>query len=133
MALLSMADGNSIMTEKIYPDRFLHVAELARLGASLHKEGSTVVVQGVKRLIGAPVMASDLRASAAPRAGGTGGQGHHDGHAGLPHRPGVRTHRAAAKWAGGEHSTDRSGRVGSLIVKSSSRHSDFGIQFPSSE
>ncbi len=65
MALLSLADGNSIITEKIYPDRFLHVAELARLGANLHKEGSTVVIAGTKRLIGAPVMASDLRASAA--------------------------------------------------------------------
>ncbi len=65
MALLSIADGNSVITEKIYPDRFLHVAELSRLGAQLHKEGSTVIIHGVKRLIGAPVMASDLRASAA--------------------------------------------------------------------
>jgi UDP-N-acetylglucosamine 1-carboxyvinyltransferase len=65
MALLCLADGNSIITEKIVPDRFLHVAELARMGALLHKEGPTVIVEGVKRLIGAPVMASDLRASAA--------------------------------------------------------------------
>ncbi len=65
MALLSLADGNSIITEKIYPDRFMHVAELNRLGAKLRKEGPTVIVEGVKRLIGAPVMASDLRASAA--------------------------------------------------------------------
>src|ERR1700744_3432438 len=65
MALLAIADGNSVITEKIFPDRFLHVAELSRLGARLHKEGSTVVIQGQKRLIGAPVMASDLRASAA--------------------------------------------------------------------
>jgi UDP-N-acetylglucosamine 1-carboxyvinyltransferase len=65
MALLSIADGNSVITEKIFPDRFLHVAELARLGARLHKEGSTVIIQGQKKLIGAPVMASDLRASAA--------------------------------------------------------------------
>jgi len=65
MALLSLAGGNSIITEKIYPDRFLHVAELARLGANLHKEGSTVVVQGVKRLICTHVTASDRRASAA--------------------------------------------------------------------
>jgi UDP-N-acetylglucosamine 1-carboxyvinyltransferase len=65
MALLSIADGNSIITEKIFPDRFLHVAELSRLGANLHKESATVIVQGVKRLVGAPVMASDLRASAA--------------------------------------------------------------------
>lgn len=65
MALLCLADGNSIITEKIYPDRFMHVAELNRLGAILRKEGPTVIVEGVKKLIGAPVMASDLRASAA--------------------------------------------------------------------
>jgi len=65
MALLCLADGNSIVTEKIFPDRFLHVAELSRMGAQLHKSGPTVIVQGVKRLVGAPVMASDLRASAA--------------------------------------------------------------------
>jgi UDP-N-acetylglucosamine 1-carboxyvinyltransferase len=65
MALLCLADGNSIVTEKIFPDRFLHVAELNRMGAHLRKEGPTVIVQGVKRLIAAPVMASDLRASAA--------------------------------------------------------------------
>jgi len=65
MTLLCLADGNSIVTEKIFPDRFVHVAELSRMGAQLRKEGPTVVVEGVKHLIGAPVMASDLRASAA--------------------------------------------------------------------
>ena len=65
MTLLCLADGNSIVTEKIYPDRFLHVAELNRMGAHLRKEGPTVIVEGVKKLVGAPVMASDLRASAA--------------------------------------------------------------------
>ena len=65
MTLLCLADGNSIVTEKIFPDRFLHVAELSRMGARLRKEGPTVIVEGVKRLIAAPVMASDLRASAA--------------------------------------------------------------------
>lgn len=65
MALLSLADGNSIITEKIYPDRFMHVAELNRMGAQLRKEGPTVIIEGVHRLVGAPVMASDLRASAA--------------------------------------------------------------------
>ncbi|UCG32434.1 MAG: UDP-N-acetylglucosamine 1-carboxyvinyltransferase [Phycisphaerales bacterium] len=65
LALLCLADGNSIVTEKIFPDRFLHVAELGRMGAKLRKEGPTVIVEGVKRLYGAPVMASDLRASAA--------------------------------------------------------------------
>jgi UDP-N-acetylglucosamine 1-carboxyvinyltransferase len=64
MTLLCLADGNSVVTEKIFPDRFMHVAELMRMGANLIKEGPTVVVGGVKKLIGAPVMASDLRASA---------------------------------------------------------------------
>lgn len=65
MALLCLADGNSVVTEKVFPDRFLHVGELNRMGAHLRKEGPTVIVEGVKRLIGAQVMASDLRASAA--------------------------------------------------------------------
>ncbi|HBS28529.1 MAG TPA: UDP-N-acetylglucosamine 1-carboxyvinyltransferase, partial [Phycisphaerales bacterium] len=64
MALLSLADGNSIITERIYPQRFLHVAELTRMGAQLIRQGSTVVATGVRELVGAPVMASDLRASA---------------------------------------------------------------------
>ena len=64
MALLCLADGNSVITEKIFPERFLHVAELSRMGARLFRQGSTVVVSGVKSLKGAPVMASDLRASA---------------------------------------------------------------------
>ncbi len=65
MSLLCLADGNSVITEKIFPDRFVHVAELNRMGARLRKEGPTVIVEGVKHLVGAPVMASDLRASAA--------------------------------------------------------------------
>jgi len=64
MALLCLAEGNSIITERIFPDRFLHVAELSRMGGKLMRQGSTVIVSGVKQLIGAPVMASDLRASA---------------------------------------------------------------------
>jgi UDP-N-acetylglucosamine 1-carboxyvinyltransferase len=65
MATLTVADGISVVTEKIYPDRFMHVAELGRMGARIRKEGSTAVVHGVRGLSGAPVMASDLRASAA--------------------------------------------------------------------
>ncbi len=64
MALLCLADGNSVVTEKIFPERFLHVAELSRMGARLFRVGNTVVVSGVRTLKGAPVMASDLRASA---------------------------------------------------------------------
>jgi len=65
IALLCLAGGNSVITEKIYPERFMHVAELLRMGANIRKEGPTAIVTGVKHLIGAPVMASDLRASAA--------------------------------------------------------------------
>jgi UDP-N-acetylglucosamine 1-carboxyvinyltransferase len=64
MALLTLADGNSVITEKIFPERFVHVAELARMGAHVFRQGPTVIVSGVRRLVGAPVMASDLRASA---------------------------------------------------------------------
>jgi UDP-N-acetylglucosamine 1-carboxyvinyltransferase len=65
MALLALAEGNSVITEKIFPDRFMHVAELNRMAAHLRKEGPSVIVEGVNRMIAAPVMASDLRASAA--------------------------------------------------------------------
>ncbi len=64
MAMLCLANGNAVITEKIFPERFLHVAELARMGASITRMGATAVVTGVKELTGAPVMASDLRASA---------------------------------------------------------------------
>ena len=64
MALLSLADGISIITEKVYPDRFIHIAELARMGANIRKEGPSAIVIGTQKLSGAPVMASDLRASA---------------------------------------------------------------------
>ena len=65
MALLALADGNSVITEKIFPDRFMHVAELNRMAANLRKEGPCVIIAGVEKLVAAPVMASDLRASAA--------------------------------------------------------------------
>lgn len=65
MVLLCLADGNSAITEKIFPDRFMHVPELMRMGADIRKEGPTAIVTGVPEFIAAPVMASDLRASAA--------------------------------------------------------------------
>ncbi len=65
MALLCLGDGISVVTERIFPDRFLHVGELNRMGGRVRKEGATAIVQGVKELQGANVMASDLRASAA--------------------------------------------------------------------
>lgn len=65
MALLCLADGMSVISERIFPDRFLHVGELNRMGARVRKEGPTAVIQGGKELQGAIVMSSDLRASAA--------------------------------------------------------------------
>src|SRR5262245_58854993 len=65
MALLSVADGASTIVDTIYHDRFTHVAELQRLGADVRVEGNTAFVKGVESLSGAPVMATDLRASAA--------------------------------------------------------------------
>ncbi len=65
MALMCIVPGISVITEKIYPDRFMHVAELNRMGANVMLEGNSAIVSGQKRLSGAPVMASDLRASAA--------------------------------------------------------------------
>ncbi|MDI4664396.1 UDP-N-acetylglucosamine 1-carboxyvinyltransferase [Xanthobacter autotrophicus] len=63
MALMTRAKGRSRITETIFENRFMHVQELARLGARIHLEGDTAVVEGVERLTGAPVMATDLRAS----------------------------------------------------------------------
>ncbi|RKY33472.1 MAG: UDP-N-acetylglucosamine 1-carboxyvinyltransferase [Candidatus Omnitrophota bacterium] len=65
MALLSVVNGISVVTEKIFPDRFMHVSELNRMGADIFLEGASAIVRGVKTLSGASVMASDLRASAA--------------------------------------------------------------------
>jgi UDP-N-acetylglucosamine 1-carboxyvinyltransferase len=65
MALLGLADGQSRVTETIFENRFMHVAELARMGALIEAEGSIAVIRGVRAYQGAPVMASDLRASAA--------------------------------------------------------------------
>jgi UDP-N-acetylglucosamine 1-carboxyvinyltransferase len=64
-ALLTTTEGISVITENIFPQRYMHVAELKRMGAHVDMEGSTAVIKGVDRLFGAPVMASDLRASAA--------------------------------------------------------------------
>ncbi len=63
MALMTRAKGTSRITETIFENRFMHVQELARLGARIHLHGETATVEGVARLKGAPVMATDLRAS----------------------------------------------------------------------
>jgi UDP-N-acetylglucosamine 1-carboxyvinyltransferase len=63
MALMTRARGTSHITETIFENRFMHVQELARLGAQIRLEGQTALVEGVDKLKGAPVMATDLRAS----------------------------------------------------------------------
>ena len=63
MAMLTLADGASVLTETIFENRYMHVPELARMGADIAVNGRTAVVRGVSGLVGAPVMATDLRAS----------------------------------------------------------------------
>jgi UDP-N-acetylglucosamine 1-carboxyvinyltransferase len=65
MALMCRAEGVSLVTERIYPDRYMHLPELVRMGGRIRRQEATAIVEGSARLSGAPVMASDLRASAA--------------------------------------------------------------------
>ena len=75
MSLLSLASGISVVTDKVFPDRFLHAAELVRLGATIRREGPSAIISGVRQLSGACVMASDLRASAALVLAGLAAEG----------------------------------------------------------
>ncbi len=75
MAVAALAGGTSYLTETIYPDRFTHVAELRRLGADIRLDGATAIVFGVDQLQGAPVMATDLRASASLVLAGLAAEG----------------------------------------------------------
>lgn len=75
MALNCLADGSSHVTETIFENRFMHVQELNRLGAAIEIDGHTAMIQGVPSLIGAPVMATDLRASASLVIAGLAAQG----------------------------------------------------------
>jgi UDP-N-acetylglucosamine 1-carboxyvinyltransferase len=65
MDLLGLADGQSKITETIFENRYMHAAELARMGARISTDGAVAMIRGVEGYQGAPVMASDLRASAA--------------------------------------------------------------------
>ncbi len=75
MALLTLAAGTSVIRETIFENRFMHVQELARLGADIHLQGDTATIRGVKALKGAPVMATDLRASVSLVIAGLAGEG----------------------------------------------------------
>jgi UDP-N-acetylglucosamine 1-carboxyvinyltransferase len=75
MALLTLASGTSVIRETIFENRFMHVQELARLGADIQLQGDTATIKGVKTLKGAPVMATDLRASVSLVIAGLAGEG----------------------------------------------------------
>ena len=64
MALMTKADGVSTITETIFENRYMHVGELIRMGADIKTEGNRAIIKGVPELSGAPIMATDLRASA---------------------------------------------------------------------
>lgn len=75
VALMSLAEGTSVITETVFESRFMHVEELRRMGADIRVEGNRLVVTGGKNLTGAPVMASDLRASASLIVAGLAAEG----------------------------------------------------------
>jgi len=75
MALLATAEGESEITETVFENRFMHVPELVRMGADVSLSGRTARVRGVGRLMGAPVMATDLRASAGLLVAGLAARG----------------------------------------------------------
>lgn len=80
MALMTISKGLSVITETIFENRFIHVPELRRMGANIKLEGNNAVVQGVKSLCGAPIMATDLRASASLILAGLAAEGQTDIH-----------------------------------------------------
>ncbi|MCD6319546.1 MAG: UDP-N-acetylglucosamine 1-carboxyvinyltransferase [Candidatus Desulfofervidaceae bacterium] len=75
MALMCLGNGVSVITERIFENRFMHVLELKRLGADIKIDGASAIVRGVPKLIGAPVMATDLRASASLVLAGLAAEG----------------------------------------------------------
>jgi len=75
MVLMSLAKGLSVISETIFENRFIHVSELRRMGANIQIQGNTAIIQGVEGLSGAPVMATDLRASASLILAGLAAEG----------------------------------------------------------
>jgi len=78
MAYMAVADGSSLISETVFENRFMHVSELQRMGADIKVQGGNAVVRGVRRLRGAPVMATDLRASASLILAGLAAEGRTD-------------------------------------------------------
>jgi UDP-N-acetylglucosamine 1-carboxyvinyltransferase len=75
MALMTIAEGSSRIRETIFENRFMHVPELIRMGADIKVEGDSAIVTGVPKLMGAPVMATDLRASSSLVLAGLAAEG----------------------------------------------------------
>jgi UDP-N-acetylglucosamine 1-carboxyvinyltransferase len=75
MALLTLSEGNSVITETLFENRFQHVAELCRMGADIRVKGNNAIIRGVSSLSGAPVEATDLRAGAALVVAGLAAEG----------------------------------------------------------
>jgi UDP-N-acetylglucosamine 1-carboxyvinyltransferase len=78
MAYLALANGSSLISETVFENRFMHVSELQRMGADIKVQGGNAVVKGVSSLRGAPVMATDLRASASLILAGLAARGRTD-------------------------------------------------------
>ena len=97
MALMTRASGVSRIKETIFENRFMHVQELARLGAHIKLEGDTAIVEGVERLRGAPVMATDLRASVSLVIAALAAEGETIGQPRLSSRSRLRAARAEAR------------------------------------
>jgi 5-enolpyruvylshikimate-3-phosphate synthase len=109
MALMTQAGGMSLITEQIYPDRYMHVAELMRMGAQIRRQGTSAIVMGPSALSGAQVMASDLRASAALVL------------AGLVARGVTEVHRVYHIDRGYERIEERLRALGAVIERASER------------
>ncbi len=78
ISMMILAQGNSIVTDTVYPERFTHILELARLGGVIRKDGNIATVRGVEYLTGASVMCSDIRASAGIVLAALAARGHTD-------------------------------------------------------
>ena len=105
MAMLCLADGTSVLEERIFENRFMHAPELVRMGADIEVHGGHATVRGVERLKGAPVMATDLRASVSLILAGLAAEGE------------TRVNRVYHLDRGYEHVEDKLGAVGARIER----------------
>ena len=105
LALNCVADGTAAVTETIFENRFMHVPELQRMGANISLQGNTAIVRGAPALRAAPVMATDLRASASLVIARARGRRRDCGRSDLSHRSGLRMHRGEARATGGQNPT----------------------------